>query len=127
MSTQINSAHYAQNQNSTGLKFVLAMIAGVFLFYAVQQHWITSAFVAFLSLFFDHFATHAVSYISDIALLILFALALCGIYFLMRFYLPILIVACVLVILGNVFLADEKADLKPVKISSHKKYEQIGG
>jgi hypothetical protein len=89
MITQIDAAKNRENQdiqgfNSHRLKLILAMLAGVFLLYAVQNHLVTDAFIAALSLIFDKFNAKATGIFPDIALLVLAALTATGVHTLLK-------------------------------------------
>ncbi len=55
-----------------------ALVAGAFLFYAIQSHLVTEFFVFSLSLIFDKFSVKATGIFPDIALTVCFALLTMG-------------------------------------------------
>jgi hypothetical protein len=95
-----HSATQAQNfpQSNSGFKFILAILAGVFLFYAVQSHLVTDAFIACLSLIFDKFSVKATGVFPDITLLILFALVAMGVHALIKNHFAVVITGAVLAV-----------------------------
>ena len=77
--------------NSTELKFIAVFSLAIFLAYSVSTHLVTDAFIAFMSLFFDHFSVKSCGVVPDIALLILFSLVMIGALSVIKNHLTVLI------------------------------------
>ena len=97
----IQSTHPVQthSKQGNGLFLVCLLSIGAFLFYAVQSHLITDAFVAIISLFFDKFSVKSTSTSADIALLIFFAVFTVGAVDILKNHFRVLIAVAVIAVI----------------------------
>ena len=118
----IPSAHPAQNtqsaKQSTGIVFIILFAAALFLAHAVQSHLIATAFIACCSLFFDHFSAQTNSQMTDLSILVLFALALYGLFCFIRFNVTLAIIALIIAIIAAIFLSPDPVTRHEVKNKS---------
>jgi len=124
------SANPAQNYpqtNGGGLLLVCLLSIGAFLFYAVQSHLITEGFVYLMSNFFDSFSLKNSSIFADLALLVLFGLALFGLFCLFKFFFAVTVSVVIIAVLAAVFLSPETDQPHEVKIKSGEKFERVYG
>lgn len=119
------AAQHYPNQSTGGLKFIAAFLLGIFLVYAVQQHLITNAFSACMSLLFDQFSIKSSSIIADIVILIFIALALFGLWVLFINFTTLLIIAAACLLAGLLYLSSDDSKIKPVKFSDDTKSEKF--
>lgn len=121
MTTQTAQTAQSYPKSTGGFKTLFAIIAGVFLFYAVQHHLITDLFVYLLSLVFDTFSIKVTGLIPDIIILIVLALLLLGIWHLLQFYLAATVILLAVAIIAGVMFSDDpaKTDSKGLSLLSH--------
>jgi 4-hydroxybenzoate polyprenyltransferase len=128
------AAHPAQNHptQSSGIFIAVLVALGAFLFYAIQQHLITDAFVYLMSQFFDSFSIKSTSIIADIAILIFFGLALFGLFCLFKFFFVVTVSVVIIVGFAAAFLAHDTPShhtLKDVLVKENRatESENVGG
>lgn len=115
-----HSATPAQNlsKQGNGLVLVGLLSLGAFLLYAVENHLITDTFMAFMSLFFDTFSVKSNSIFPDLALLILFSLAVFGLYSLIKSFFAVTLAIVIIAVVVWIVLSADTVTRHEIKAKS---------
>ena len=83
------------NDNQTSVSITIGIILGLICLIAVQQHWVSGAFIYLMSFITESFSMKITSYIPDLIILTAFLLMVVGVIHLFKFYITATLIAIV--------------------------------